>query len=83
MATSIPELAYAVLTKDLPEQGLRAGDVGVVVDVFRNADGVVVGYTLETFTIDGESLSVVSVPANAVRPSTAGDVASARPVAAE
>jgi hypothetical protein len=84
MSAEIPELAYAVLTRDLPEEGVRTGDVGVVVDVFRGAPGgPVIGYTLETFTIDGESLAIVSVPADAVRPSTHGDAAAARQVAAE
>jgi hypothetical protein len=84
MSTEIPELAYAVVTRDLPKEGVCAGDVGVVVDVFRDgAGGKVLGYTLETFTIDGESIAIVSVPADAVRASTHGDIAAARLVAAE
>lgn len=83
MSAEIPELAYVVVTRDLPQEGLRAGDVGVVVDVFVDAGGTVIGYTLETFTIDGESLSIVSVPADAVRRTNEHDVAAARTVAAE
>ena len=83
MSAEIKEHSYAVLTRDVPEEGLRRGDVGVVVDIHREADGKVVGYTLETFTIEGESVAVVSVLAEAVRPTTAADVTTARQVAAE
>lgn len=83
MSVEIKEHTYAVLTRDLPEDGLRRDDVGVVVDIHRDAIGKAVGYTLETFTIDGESVAVVSVGADAVRPTTATDVTTARQVAAE
>ena len=83
MSAEVKEHAYAVLTRDLPDEGLRRDDVGVVVDVHRDGAGVVVGYTLETFTIDGESVAVVAAPADAVRPTTSADVTAARPVAAE
>ncbi len=83
MSNEIPELAYAVVTRDLPQGGVRAGDVGVVVDVFRDAGGAAIGYTLEMFTIDGESLSIVAAPADAVRRTNERDIASARTVAAE
>ena len=75
---------YAVVTRDLPEAGLRAGDVGVVVDIHtRPGSTVPAGYMLETFTVDGEGIDTVSVPPDAVRGTTTGDMASARPVAAE
>jgi hypothetical protein len=83
MSAEIKEHAYAVLTHDVPDEGLRRGDVGVVIDIHSDAAGKVVGYTLETFTIEGESVAVVSVPANAVRASTGADVTTARQVAAE
>jgi hypothetical protein len=38
---------------------------------------------LEFFALDGESIDVVSVPAEAVRPVRADDLMHARPVAAE
>ena len=83
MSAEIKEHGYAVLTRDVPEEGLRRGDVGVVVDIYRDAEGKAVGYTLETFTIEGESVAVVSVVADAVRPTTAADVTTARHIAAE
>jgi hypothetical protein len=84
MTAEIPEHSYAVLTRDLPSDGLRVGDVGVVVHVHRRpGDAAPVGYMLETFTVQGEGLETVSVPADAVRAATPNDMAHTRPVAAE
>lgn len=84
MSAEIKEHGYAVVTRDLPEEGLRVGDVGVVVHIHTRpgVDGPV-GYMLETFTIDGESLDTISVPADAVRAANAQDRTTARQVAAE
>ena len=80
----IAEHDYAVLTRDLPDLGLAAGDVGVVIHVHRKTgSSEAAGYMLEIFTVDGQSMDEVSVPADAVRPANAGDRVSARPVAAE
>jgi len=82
--SAIKEHGYAVVIRDLPDVGLRAGDVGVVVDVhLRPGSGDAIGYILETFTVDGEGIDTFSVPADAVRATTDRDMASARPVAAE
>lgn len=80
----IPEHAHAVLTHDIPELGLKAGDVGVVVHVHR-PDGAAQpeGYMLEIFTVDGDSIDEVSVPASAVRRTLPTDRLHARPVPAE
>lgn len=84
MSEKIIEHGYAVVTRDLPDQGLRAGDVGVVVHVHvRPGEPARIGYMLETFTVDGEGLEVVSVPADAVRATTDRDVATSRQAAAE
>ncbi|OQW63954.1 MAG: hypothetical protein A4S17_00120 [Proteobacteria bacterium HN_bin10] len=84
MSAEIREHSYAVVARDLPGEGLRAGDVGVVVHIHRRpGESEPVGYMLETFTVDGEGLDTVSVPADAVRAATSNDMAHARPVAAE
>jgi hypothetical protein len=57
----------AVLTKDLPEEGLRAGDIGVVVEHYSAQGETPEGYELEFFSARGETIAVVSVPASAVR----------------
>ena len=74
-----PELFQrVVLTKDLPTEGLRAGDVGVVVARPAHSGDVQAGYELEFFAATGETVAVVSVPATDVRAATAHEVLSVR-----
>ena len=71
------------LTRDLPEHGLRRGDVAVVVEhlpATEESDGEE-GYVLEVFNAVGETLAVVVVPASAVRPLTDEEILQARPLA--
>jgi hypothetical protein len=62
-----------ILTRDMPEQGLRKGDVGTVVEVYDDPAGNAIGYEIETFAANGETLAVESVPVDAVRRATATD----------
>jgi hypothetical protein len=57
----------AVLIEDLPGEGLRAGDVGVVVEHYEARGEIPEGYELEFFSARGETVAVVSVPATVVR----------------
>lgn len=70
----IKEHERAVLTMDLPEYGLQAGDVGVVVHIYKDGEA----YEVEFFTLDGETLDVVTVEAEHVRPVSPRDVMHAR-----
>lgn len=70
----IEQYKEAVLTRDLPEKGLKAGDVGTVVEV--HDDGA--GYSLEFFSPSGETVAVATVPAEATRPATSDEVLHAR-----
>jgi hypothetical protein len=70
----IREHERAVLTIDLPEYGLQAGDVGVVVHIYKDGEA----YEVEFFTLDGETLDVVTVEAEQVRPVSPRDVMHAR-----
>jgi uncharacterized protein DUF4926 len=70
-----------VLTTDLPEEGLRAGDVGVVVDHYQGRDDLREGYELEFFSGTGETVAIVSVPATSVREATDHEVLSVRELA--
>lgn len=73
-AEIIPEHARAILTRDVPDAGLLAGDVGVVVHVHQGGAGdAPIGYMLELFSASGETIDVVSVPAEAVRPARGDD----------
>jgi hypothetical protein len=73
----IKELDPIVLTESQPEEGLEAGDVGWVVMV--HGDGA--GYEVEFVTLTGETVSVVTVPARAVRAVGKKEIAHARMVA--
>lgn len=70
-----------VLLHDVPEEGLRAGDVGVVVEVFRGGAGVAPGYMIEFMTLTGKTVAVVDVAADAVRPVNAQDMPQVRAIA--
>jgi hypothetical protein len=64
---SLNMLERAVLTEDLPESGLRAGDIGVVVEHYPANGETPEGYELEFLSARGDTIAVVSVPASAVR----------------
>ena len=71
----IEEFSHAILTVDVPEHGLRAGDVGTVVMVHEAG----AGYTVEFMTLGGETVAVVTVPGDGVRPAGPDEIAHARP----
>ena len=70
--------ARVVLTQDLPGEGLRTGDVGVVVEHYPATDAAPEGYELEFFSAAGQTLAVVSVAATDVREARAQEVLSTR-----
>jgi hypothetical protein len=74
----INELDNVVLTTDVPEFGLAAGDIGTVVMVHDAAKG----YEVEFVTLDGETIAVVTLFAPHVRPVGHREIAHARRVAA-
>jgi hypothetical protein len=70
----IHEHERAVLTKDIPEQGLKAGDVGTVVHVYK--DGA--AYEIEFFALDGRTPDIVTIESDQVRPVGRRDMLHAR-----
>ena len=72
----IKDLDTVVLTEDLPEHGLKQGDLGTVVLI--HAAG---GYEVEFMTLDGQTLTVVSLFPRQVRPVGRREIAQARAVA--
>ena len=73
----IEELDRVVLTTDLPDYGLKQGDIGTVVLVHQNGEG----YEVEFVTLDGETLAVVSLFAAQLRPIGRREIAHARVMA--
>jgi Domain of unknown function (DUF4926) len=74
----IEELSSVVLTTDLPEYGLIAGDIGTIVLVHQGGKG----YEVEFVALNGKTLAVVSLHADQVRPIGEHEIAHARTVAA-
>jgi hypothetical protein len=63
---------------DIPEHGLRQGDVATIVEYLPGKD-CEDGYALEVFNAVGETIAVVTVPESAVEPLTADRIPSVRP----
>jgi hypothetical protein len=70
-----------VLTQDLPSEGLRAGDIAVIVEHYPARADVPEGYEVEVFAANGQTITIVSVPAAAVREATEREVLSVREMA--
>lgn len=70
--TDFPLFEDVVLLVDLPEDGLAAGDVGVVVER-HDVHGLETGYSVEFFDMLGNTVAVVTMPASAFRRPTAVD----------
>ncbi|HEY6358988.1 MAG TPA: DUF4926 domain-containing protein [Vicinamibacterales bacterium] len=71
-----------ILTRDVPEHGLRAGDVGTVVERHVVRDVAEEGYSVECFDMTGNTVAVVTVPASALRVPTPSDRPAARALSA-
>ncbi len=73
----INELDEVVLTCDLPDHGLTAGDIGTVVLVHSAGKG----FEVEFMSLDGETLAVATLRADQVRSVQPDEIAHARPIA--
>jgi hypothetical protein len=63
-----------VLTEDLPQAGLEAGDIGVVVHIHGRSEG----YEVEFMTLTGDTVAVVTLKPDQVREIDRRDVAHSR-----
>ncbi len=71
-----------ILTLDVTEHRLRAGDVGTVVE-WHIVPGVAEeGYSVEFFDMTGNTVGVVTLPASALRVPTPADRPAARALSA-
>ena len=71
-----------ILTTDLPEADLKAGDVGSVVKR-HVVPGVEDGYSVEFFDMTGQTAAVATVQASVLRAPTHADRPAVRAMAAE
>jgi hypothetical protein len=61
-----------VLVHDVPEDGVFAGDVGVVVER-HEVTGLATGYSVEFFDMLGNTVAVITLPASSLRQPTHAD----------
>jgi hypothetical protein len=71
-----------ILTRDVTERGLRAGDVGTVVERHAVSDIPEDGYSVEFVDMTGNTVAVVTLPANALRLPTPADRPAVRALSA-
>ena len=64
---------HAVIATDLPELGLKRGDLVTVVDELHSPDGEP-GYAVEVFNALGETLNVHMLPATALEPACEDEI---------
>jgi hypothetical protein len=76
-----PLYQRVALRRDLPEHGLKRGDVAVLLDSVKHPEGGEPGCLLEVFNAVGESLAVVAVPESAIEDLRADEVLAVRPLA--
>jgi hypothetical protein len=72
MSDDIRELDTVVLVRDLPDVGLRAGDLGAVVHAYDNA------YEVEFVTTSGRTEALLTVDAADIRLISNDDVPAMR-----
>jgi len=70
----IKEHDVVILTQDLPEERLTAGDAGTVVHIHQGG----VGYEVEFMTLSGRTVAVATVMAAQVRAVTSRDLVHVR-----
>jgi hypothetical protein len=73
----INELDQVVLERDLPQFGLKRGDVGTVVLV--HGDGA--GFEVEFTALDGETIAVTTLSRDELREVSGDEIAHARGLA--
>jgi hypothetical protein len=71
-----------ILTRDVPASGLRAGDVGTLVERHAVPGVPEDGYSVEFFDMTGDSVAVVTLPESVLRMPTAADRPAARALSA-
>lgn len=72
----IKEHDCVVLTANLPEERLEAGDVGTVVHIHQGG----AAYEVEFTTLDGHTVAVATVSGDQLRPVSGRDISHVREV---
>ena len=77
---TFPLYIDVALARDLPERGLRRGDLVRLVDHHVTSDGKE-GYSAELLGAKGQTLAVIAIPADAVEALRDDEVLSVRAIA--
>ena len=72
---------HVALRRDLPEHGLRKGDVATLLEYVPHPEGGEQGCVVEVFNALGESIAVVAVPESDLEELRADEVLTVRPLA--
>lgn len=68
------------LTRDIPAEKLRKGDVTTLVEIVPHPFGGEKGAVLEVFNALGDSIAVVTVPFSAIAPLRSDHMPTVRPL---
>ena len=63
-----------VLSADLPTEGLKRGDVGTVVHIYKGGKAAEV----EFLALDGQTVAIATVESSEIRPVAKGEITHAR-----
>ena len=63
---NFPLYSDIILLRDLPEEGLYAGDIGTIVER-HNIIGLETGYSVEFFDMFGNTVAIVTLPVSSLR----------------
>ncbi|MEE9568098.1 MAG: DUF4926 domain-containing protein [Candidatus Binatia bacterium] len=70
----IKEHERVVLKKGIPEQGLKTGDVGTVVHIYKKGEA----FEVEFLTLHGKTVAIATLNASQVRPVLKREITHAR-----
>jgi len=70
----IKEHDRIVLRKGVPEKGLKTGDVGTVIHVYKKGEA----FEVEFLTLHGETVAIATLDASQVRPVLKKEITHAR-----
>ena len=71
------ELDLVVLTRDLPQHGLKAGDVGAAVHCYSDQQA----YEVEFVTAEGNTVAVLTLTESEIRPFAQKEILHSREIA--
>ncbi len=69
---NFPLYTDVILLRDLPEEGVYAGDIGTVVEQ-HDVQGLETGYSVEFFDMLGNTVAIVTLPMSCFRLPTRAD----------